>query len=78
MLAQARQVQHEHLLKLQQSLCIQIREIGVVLPGDMCSAQIIIPVGTVLGSHRQARNAGVSPRYGLMLLLWADAFALGW
>ena len=71
MLAQTRQVQHEYLLEFQQGFCIQTCEIGVVLSGDMCAAQIVIPVGTAFGSHWQARNAGVSLRYGLMFLLWA-------
>ena len=65
-LAQARQVHHEHVLEIKIRLGFEPREVAVGKPGDGRAAEVVLPVAAPLRVERLSRDRRIGTGHGLM------------
>ena len=65
-LAQARQVHHEHVLEIKIGLGFEPREVAVGKPGDGRAAEVVLPVAAPLRVERLSRDRRIGTGHGLM------------
>ncbi len=66
MLAQARQVHHEHVLEIKIRLGFEPREVAVGKPRDGRSTEVVLPIAAPLRAERLSRNRRMGTGHGLV------------